>query len=249
MQLFNIAQEEISPVDKISPQDIGLVYHEESRNLYVYKGDDSLVLDEFQSEVLYERILNRFLNTNIYFLQSLIPTPENSAEILEVKSFLFTHLASSGLYSLKKFFSSLISFRGLRNRIKTFKNYEKSYSWRTQLTHPRKFWRLEVFNFVMVLLLFAVLLLQLLLGVNPIKTQELSGENWFFWVENLQITLGVCLGVLSIMAIVNGIFLFFPMKYPTRSASMGKLTKDHQKELLQISQNEPTQSAVQKSDL
>ena len=81
LQLFIITQDEItevSPAHKLSPQDVGLVYHEESHNLYVFKGEDSLVLDEFQSEILYDRILNRFLNTNIYFLQSLIPTSENS---------------------------------------------------------------------------------------------------------------------------------------------------------------------------
>lgn len=237
LQLFIISQDEINPAEKVSPQDVGLVFHEESRNLYVFKGEDSLVLDEFQSEVLYERILNRFLNTNIYFLQSLIPTPENSPEILEVKSFFYTHLAGSGLYSLKKFGVSILSFSRLRNRIKMFKNFETSHSWRSKLTHPRKFWQLELFNLLMGGLLFLILILQLLLGVNPIKTLEISGESWFFWLENLQISLGVCLGLISIMIVINGLFLFFPMKYPAHATSMGKLTKGQRKKLHQISQN------------
>ena len=165
LQLFIITHDEISPALKVSPQEIGLVYHEESHNLYVYRGEDSLVLDEFQSDVLYDRILNRFLNTNTFFLQSLIPSAENSPEILSVKSFFFTHLTRSGLYSLKKLGSSLVSFRRFRNRIKLFKNYEKSHSWRSKLTHPRKFWQLELFNLVMVFTVFLILGLKLLLGV------------------------------------------------------------------------------------
>jgi len=240
LQLFIISQDEItevSPAQKLSPQDVGLVYHEESRNLYVFKGEDSLVLDEFQSEILYDRILNRFLNTNIYFLQSLIPTSENSPEILEVKAFFYAHLAGFGFYSLKKIGVSVLNFRRLRNRIKMFKNFETSHSWRAKLTHPRKFWQLELFNLLMGGLVFLLLILQLLLGVNPIKTLELTAENWFYWLENLQITLGVCLGLLSILVVVNGIFLLFPMKYPTQTTSSGKLTKEHRKKLHQLSQD------------
>ncbi|MCK5347570.1 MAG: hypothetical protein KAR20_29375, partial [Candidatus Heimdallarchaeota archaeon] len=153
-------------------------------------------------------------------------------------SFLFAHFASSGFYSIKKIGASLISLWGLRNRIKMFKNYDKSHSWRSKLTHPRKFWQLELFNIMMATTLFLILILQLLLGVNPIKTQELSGDNWLYWVENLQISLGVCLGLLALMIIVNGVFLLFPMKYPIKSVSMEKLTKGQRKKLRQMFQND-----------
>ena len=91
---------------------------------------------------------------------------------------------------------------------------------------------------MMATTLFLILILQLLLGVNPIKTQELSGDNWLYWVENLQISLGVCLGLLALMIIVNGVFLLFPMKYPIKSVSMEKLTKGQRKKLRQMFQND-----------
>ena len=122
LQLLRITSDEFNPTNKLTPDQIGLIIDEDSKKLYVYRGEETLSLNEFESEALYERILNRFLNSKIFIIFSIDSKEGDSDEILQIKRFLRKKLSKGFNYQYTKMLKRIFLLEGFRNRIKMFKN-------------------------------------------------------------------------------------------------------------------------------
>ncbi|MHA1585481.1 MAG: hypothetical protein ACTSVU_05510 [Promethearchaeota archaeon] len=216
LQIFKIHTNEILPVDKITPADIVLVSDSKLKKLYLYKGPDSLALNEFDSGALYERILNRFFNQNIYLIKDLKIHPSNSERIVTIKQCIKHHLVNLQKYAVSRFVKRVFLFEGFRNRIKVFKNYENSFSWRSKLSNATGLWKLSIFNVSIILLIFLLLLLNNTINVIPLIGTTVNAESLKYTLENLSIVLWISIGLLVLLAFVNLFFIFFPMKFPIK---------------------------------
>lgn len=194
LRLFKILVDEIIPVDKITPADVIVVFDDESKNLYLYRGIYTPKLDEFRAERLYERILNRFLNPNIIFIRSLMESQSDSEKIVQIKHYIFDHFINLNHYELKRSLENFFLLKDIRLRLKSFKNYEQSREWRTNLSNVTNLWRLSLFNILSIGSVFVILLLKTILDINRNdfifinSDQTLDSTLWSLWLRELGLT-------------------------------------------------------------
>jgi hypothetical protein len=223
LQLFRITAKEIFPIKKFTPRHHALVVDESSKKIYVYKGKDSLSLNEFESAVLYERIMNRFLNSKIFLIYTLKYDEEDGEEISRIKAFLKKNLQNQMSYKVGKGFKHVFLLQGIQDRIKEFKNYEKSRVWRQSLTNLSNIWKLSLFN--VIGLSIVIIALGLKLGLDVIPTIKDSAID-LIWTENLVILIIICLSILVIIMLVNLAFILFPMKFPIEPAQLKMMKRE-----------------------
>jgi hypothetical protein len=220
LQLFKITHDEIISAKNITPEDVILILDKENKQIYVFRGQFSLPLDEFKSATIYERIINRFLNPNILLLTTLVKKDSDSKQILQIKEFIVDHYPNPSSYKVTRIIRNTLLLRGVRDRIKTFKNYENSRVWRKKLSNTTNIWRLSAFNVLSVMSVFVILVLKLLLDINQgnfifLKSDGTIDSNlWGLWLESLGFILGLCIFILIITFLTNLIFLLFPLRFP-----------------------------------
>ena len=213
LQLLRITSDEFNPTNKLTPDQIGLIIDEDSKKLYVYRGEETLSLNEFESEALYERILNRFLNSKIFIIFSIASKEEDSDEILQIKRFLRKKLSNGFNYRSTKMLKRIFLLEGFRNRIKMFKNYENAGVWRRKLTNLSNIWKLSIFNVISLLIITIFLSLKVFLDIIPaLKNNSIS--NIDLWAEDLVLILVLSLVLIVAIILVNLAFILFPMKFP-----------------------------------
>ncbi len=229
LNLYTITKDEILAAEMVSPDDIVLVSDSDSKKLYLYRGPYSLSYNQFQSDVLYERIINRFLNPNIFFLNSL--TKDDSPEINAVKDIITDHYRNQGAYRFKHVLKNIFLLQGLRNRLVVFKHYENSHAFRSRVSNTSKMWRFGLVNLLLSGFLIVSLALTLFLGIIPRVSSDATAELSPFWMENLVFIFGIALLVLVILFVLNLSFVVNPLKFPLKPDAMeSMLSSDtHQK--------------------
>jgi hypothetical protein len=237
LRLFKILEDEIISTTKILPDEVILVFDEETKNLYVYRGEYSPKIDEFRADRLYERIINRFLNPNIYYLQSIIESREDPEIITRVKHFIFDHYPNLRHYSFQRTLQNIFLLKDLRIRLKSFRNYEKSREWRTNLSNLTNIWKLSVFNILSILSVFGILIYKLIIDINrsdfifinPDRT--LDPVLWSLWLQDLALTIIICGLILGGVIILNLLFVLFPLRFPINPENIQAMSKTERKTL------------------
>ena len=100
--LYKIEKETIIPVESATEEDVLLVETEDQSELYVYVGKYSEKSDEFISKKLYERIINKFHNSNIIFLKTKMPYEGELPKVAKVKEFLLDHMEDHNAIDRKR---------------------------------------------------------------------------------------------------------------------------------------------------
>ena len=226
LELFKITLDDIVSTAKITPEDITLVLDKKTKNIYVYRGRYSLPIDDFQAAVLYERIINRFLNPNIYLIKTLVEKEDDTPELIKIKEFIVDSYPNLSKFELKRTLENIFLLKGVRERIKAFKNYENSREWRSKLSNTTNLWRLSVFNVFALFSVGLILILKILLDLNQGDFFFLNSDKtyntslWTLWLENLVLTIALCAFILAITFIVNLAFILFPLKFPIKPNSI-----------------------------
>ena len=223
LQLFRITVSEFFPIKKFTPRHLALVLDETSKKIYVYKGTDSLSLNEFESEVLYERIMQRFLNSEIFLIYTLKADEDDDEEIANIKAFLHQNQKNQMTYKVGKGLKHVFLLQGIQDRIKEFKTYEKSRVWRRSLTNLSNIWKLSLFNVIGISLVLIMLGLKLGLDVIPYIKDSATD---IIWTENLVILIVICLSILFMIMLVNLAFILFPMKFPIEPLKLKMMKRE-----------------------
>ncbi|MHA1795498.1 MAG: hypothetical protein ACTSUK_05255, partial [Promethearchaeota archaeon] len=88
LTLYKIQANDFIKTDKINPTELALVLDEDAKEIYIYRPHEEVVYDEYEAEELYNKILNKFLNPNIYILKELKHSPKDSDNIKKIKEFI-----------------------------------------------------------------------------------------------------------------------------------------------------------------
>jgi hypothetical protein len=235
LQLYKIAEDEISTINLILPEDVALVYDEETKNLYLYRSKNYLKLDEFQSTILYERILNRFLNPNIYYIRDLTEIKGDTGKTNQIKRFIQGHRIKLFQYNVKQFFENLFLLKNIRQKIEDFKRFEHSREWRTTFSNQTNIWRLSIFNLISIL----IITLMLVISYTFVKSDYISElTNWNLWLKYFNFIFIISVTVLGFVFLINLLFVLFPLKFPIHPKMIEKLSGSS-KELKMIEVSAP----------
>ncbi len=227
--LYKITEDAIVPTEGVTEEDVALVEDQDEKALYVYRGGDSERKDEFESKKLYELIVNRFLNSNIMLLSSKHMEETDSADLKMIKAFLLDHMPDDKTYKRNKVLRRIFLLEGIRKNIEAFKTYEQGRVWRKSLSNLTNLRRLSIFNVVALLSTVIILSLKIALDIgagNFIFIQEgniLDTQLWNLWILDMKFTLGLCIGILAVVLIVNLLFVVFPMKFPINPLALQKI--------------------------
>jgi len=219
LRLFKIQEEEIIQTQSITPEDLILVYNESTKKLYLYRGRYSPNLDQFQSSVLYERISNRFLNPNVYLIKSLIISEQELEEDKEIKRVILDHFPNLKKYEANRVLKDFFTLLQYRINLKNFRNYQNSHEWRSKLSNLSNIWRLNLFNFIVIILIGAIIgfnLIQNTQNSNLLfqNSNSINSTLWQVWIQRNALTLILCLILIVFVGSINLIFILFPMKFP-----------------------------------
>jgi hypothetical protein len=231
IRLFKVKEDEILQSELVTPEDIILVLNEQSKNLYLYRGKYCSNLNEFQSNILYERIINRFLNPNIYVIKTLVPSNDDSDEIKEIKQYILDHFPNLNHFELKRVMKKYFLLQDFRVNLKNFRNYQNSREWRSKLSNLTNTWRLTAFNILAIIAVGIILLFKILIDINSNNFLFLNPDGtlnsalWQLWLRNLEIILILCLIILTITLIINMIFIIFPLKFPITPNAIQSLSE------------------------
>ena len=229
LRLFKVNEEDIIPTEKITPEDIVLVSNESTKNLYLYRGKYCPNLDQFQSSVLYERIVNRFLNPNIFTIKSLVNFEEDSGELKEIKQTIIDHYPDLKKYQFKRSIQELFLLKSFRNTLINFRNYQNSRVWRSKLSNLTNIWNLSLFNILAIISVVVILSLKTIFGLNTTNFIFITQNNtidislWQLWLHEFSFTLGLCLIILIFTFLVNIMFILFPLKFPINPHALSSL--------------------------
>jgi len=230
LRLFIINEDEILPVESITPDNLIVVNNEDSKTLYVYRGKYAPNLDQFRSNLLYERIINRFLNPNILIIKSLVIAEKDNFELKTVKNFILDHFPNLGHYEIKRMLRKYLLFQDLRVSLKNFSNYQNSREWRGKISNITNIWRLSAFNILIMIAVGIILTIKTIYdfnGENFIfleQNGQLNPSLWQLWLQNLTITMVLCIILLGFSLIINSLFIFFPMKFPIAPHAIDSLS-------------------------
>ena len=230
-ELYKVTQTEIIPAKQITPEDIALVLDKENKFLYVYKGKYSIPFDEFRSTKLFERIINRFLNPNVYLLKTIIPKEKDEERIIKIKEFIINHYPNLKKYEFSRKIKNIFHLKSIREQIRIFKSYENSRVWRSKLSNLTNIWRLSAFNAILLIGAVIVLLAKIILDTSNQNFIFISGNTidtdlFNLWRENLNLILGLLGFILAVGFIVNLVFILFPMKFPISPLDYGEMKKE-----------------------
>lgn len=240
LNLYKITDDEILSADTVSPEDVILVSDSDNKKLYLYRGPYSLSYNQFQSDVLYERIVNRFLNPNIFVLPDLAIL-DSTSELSSIKTLIQEHYQNLGAYKLKHLMKNIFLLQGLRNRVLLFKNYENSHSYRSRISNTSKMWRFGFINLLLSGFLILALMLTLFIGIIPEITETTSSALDSFWLENLAFVIGIAILILIILFILNLSFVINPLKFPIKPDAIDSMLKTEG-----IKKNEKIQTDLKK---
>ena len=222
--LYKIEKETIIPVESATEEDVLLVETEDQSELYVYVGKYSEKSDEFISKKLYERIINKFHNSNIIFLKTKMPYEGELPKVAKVKEFLLDHMEDDKAFDRKRAIKRIFLLQGLKENIQKFKNYENSREWRSSVTNLTQIRKLSIFNFWILLITAIFLIVKVVLDVSPgsltfINEQMgsiVDMEGFRLWIQNISFAFILCAVILLVVSFVNLLFVAFPMKFPIK---------------------------------
>ncbi len=229
--LYRIEKESIVPIEIGSENDILLVEMRDEGKLYVYRGRYSEKTDEFLSRKLYERIINKFHNSNIFVLKSKIPIANELTEITDVKNFLLNHMEDDKKFERRRMLKRVFLLQGIREEIQKFKNYEKSREWRASVSNLTQVRKLSVFNFWALIVVAGILIAKTLFDIasgNLIFISDdlnriINPELFRLWVQNISFTLLLCAAILLVVGFVNFLFIAFPLRFPIKPYELSVL--------------------------
>ena len=170
--------------------------------------------------------MQQFLNSKIFLIYTLKYDEEETEEISNIKAFLRQNQKNQMTYQVGKGLKHIFLLQGIRDRIKEFKNYEKSRVWRQSLTNLSNIWKLSLFNVIGISAVIITLGLKLGLDIIPYIKGSATGINW---TENLVVLIITCLSILFIIMLVNLAFILFPMKFPIKPVEL-KIMKGDRKQ-------------------
>ena len=230
MKLFKITKDEITETKNVSPEDIALVLNEETKTLYVYKGEKSTVYNELKSDALYERITNEFFNPKIFLIKSLDVKKQDHLEIVQAKNFILSHFPNMKKFYAIYYLKNIFLLHQIRKNNKLFKNFDKSRIWRLRLSNTTNLWYLSILNTITLLFLVIGLLWKLFTlgntGFIDINNNTVDPIGWQYWFENLQLFIGISAIILIILLVVNLVFVLFPMKFPISPSKIKTMTSN-----------------------
>jgi len=242
MKLYKITKDEIMETKNASPEDVVLVLNEESKTLYVYKGEKSISYNELKSEALYERILNQFFNPKIFLIKTLDVKDEDHLDTVQAKNFILSHFPN-----MKKFWTfytlkNIFLLHSFRKKIKVFKQYEKSRIWRLRLSNTTKIWYLSILNTI-VLLIVVIGLFWKIFNINNLSfinfnNNTINPVGWEYWYDNLRLYFGFSGVILACLFLVNFIFVIFPMKFPISPSKLKNMTPNLRGNTTKIQKNQ-----------
>jgi hypothetical protein len=197
--------------------------------LYLYRGRHSQVVEEFESKVLYERIINRFLNSNVFFLPDLTGRKRDSVVVQQVKQFIRERLPNQRNYEVKRAMRNFFLLAGARKRIRLFRSYESSRIWRARLSNLTNLWWLSVYNALSVLAVVVILITKVATDLTRGDFIFVSGNGfdlptWDLWLRSFSLVLIGCAVVLGACFVVNLVFLLFPLNFPVNPNALVAMT-------------------------
>lgn len=230
-RLFAISEDDLSPAEQITPEQIALVSDDDNKKLYIWKGPYSPNYDEFKSEALYDRLSNLFVNPNIFIIKDLTMNDKDPSQIKEIKKYLSQHLPDLKSYNRNRTLKNIFLFQSLRDRIKEIKRYENSTQWRIKLSKLTSLWKLSIFNTISVFVAALILILLMVLylsGTNFIffenGGQEINSTLWDLWLTILKGVIIICVFIIGICFIVNLCFILFATRFPINPKAMNTLS-------------------------
>ncbi|MHA1896074.1 MAG: hypothetical protein ACTSU2_01655 [Promethearchaeota archaeon] len=230
------------PTKSIGLEDIILLLDEESNKIYVWKGMFAPDLDEYSSGALYDLIINRFLNPNIYLIKEpYLEINENEEYSLKkVKNYLKVLLPDLKKAVIKEKLKNIFFLKKVRENIKKFSRYENSKSWRNRLSNLTELRKLSIFNVIAIIAVVIMLLLKIQLDLNSgdFIFFEQKGSDlvvnrtlWDLWLSTLSTFLLICILILGSIFIINLLFVVFPLRWPINPKAMDALKYGTFKEL------------------
>ncbi|MCF2139024.1 MAG: hypothetical protein K9W44_03095 [Candidatus Lokiarchaeota archaeon] len=209
--------------EKVKPNELSLVLDKDKKEIFVYRPKDQIIYDEYESEELYNQILNKFLNPNIILLSNLKPSENETEQIQKIKEFILAAQPSPFLFKIGNFFQNLFLFRKIRRNIEIFQNYQQSGVWRRRLSNQTNLRKLSIFNVILSLIISIISILIIFLAIKPIYYSHFSIESLQFWLENLTIYEGLIFFFSLVLLFVNFIFVLFPLKFPIKPKKYSQL--------------------------
>ncbi|MBA7567290.1 hypothetical protein ES708_08999 [subsurface metagenome] len=218
-KLFLITEDEISPIEMATPENILLVLSQKLKKIYLYRGNYSENFDEFESGELYDRVVNRFLNPQIFLVKTLEPKTGDTEESTAIKAFLKQKIDNSTKFWFRRLLRNIVFLESYRKKVKIYNNFQTSKVWRSRVSNFTGMRRLSILNTVFGGIGLAWLLYILLAKIVPtINNPDLlnSQSTLNKWLES--ITIGA-IGIVFLSGTVfllNLIFVLFPLRFPIK---------------------------------
>ncbi|MHA1521485.1 MAG: hypothetical protein ACTSRK_14980 [Promethearchaeota archaeon] len=223
LKLYKVNNNDFVESISIEPTDLVIVENNEEKTIYVYKNPSQSVYDEFESQELYDMVLNQFLNPQIILLKSLHIGKTDSDAEKRVKSFITAAFPNKFKMALRNFFQYVFGFKQIRKDIQIFKNYEHSGVWRRRLSNQTNIWKLSLFNVISSLSIMILSLLLIFVAILPVYRAGDLGEGFEIWLQNLGIYQSILIAVSGVIFVINLIFLLFPLRFPIKPKKLEQL--------------------------
>ncbi|WP_457559127.1 hypothetical protein [Candidatus Harpocratesius sp.] len=223
LTLYVKKNDDFIEAERIKPNELTLVLDKDKKEIFVYRPKDQIIYDEYESEELYNQILNKFLNPNIILLSDLEPSEKESEQIQKVKKFILAAQPSPFFFKIGNFFQNLFFFRKIRRNIEIFQNYQQSGVWRRRLSNQTNLRKLSIYNVILSLIISIISILIIFVAIKPIYNTHFSIESLQFWLENLTIYEGLILFFSLMILFVNLVFVLFPLKFPIKPKKYSQL--------------------------
>lgn len=218
-KLFIITEDEITSVEKATPDDTVIILSGKSKKIYVYRGKNSHNFDEFESGELFDRVVNRFLNPKIYLVKTSDANSGDSEEIKFIKSYLRDRIDNSAKYRLTRLLKNIFFLRSYRKNVRYYHQFEFSDAWRNRLSSLTSLRKLSIFNTVaggIGLIWILILLFGRIIPVidNP---EFLSDQTaWMVWLESMTVGNISLIILIGSVFILNLLFVLFPLRFPIK---------------------------------
>ncbi len=223
LKLFKVTNNDFMEMTKVEPTDLVIVENIDEKTIYVYKNPSQSVYDEFESQELYDLILNQFLNPQIILLKSLHATKMDSDAVKQVKTFISEAFPNKFGWALRNFFQNVFGLKKIRKNIQIFKNYEYSGVWRRRLSNQTNLWKLSLFNVISSLSIMILSLLLIFVAILPVYQAGELGEGFGIWLQNMSIYQSVLIAIAGVIFVINLIFVLFPLRFPIKPKKFEQL--------------------------
>jgi hypothetical protein len=232
LSTYVITEDEILESQNFKYSDILVITNPESKNIFLYQGPESKVFDQFHSDLMYERIMNKFLNPNIFLITDLESSSADTSEIQEIKTTIREIFPEKWGYKFKVGFLNLFTLRKTRANIYRFKSYNQSLSFRKKIMNFSNYWALILFNLLSGVIILGLLGYTFFFGINRILSNNYSLEDVLYHLENVVIYIGLSFCLLISIIVIDMIFLLFPMKFPIKPVAIQTLISSSEKDQL-----------------